>query len=145
MARPAADYGAERLREETRQLRARLDDLEAALYGRPSLARSPAGGRGYPAGGTAGVPAYRGERPTRVASNSVVESAPSGPTRLAEAAAVLLRGISVGVIRQVELGFDVFGSFTDAILGRRPSDRFTSQRRRRPETSELLGRDRWLE
>jgi hypothetical protein len=126
------------LSTETRQLHLRLDDLEAAVYNRPVGAHRAAHGAGASA-------AFRSRRPVRASSNSIPERALGAPVRLVDAAAVLLRGISVGVARQADLGFEVVGSFADAILGRRPIDRFSSQRSRRPETSGPLGRGRWLE
>lgn len=134
MARPTADDGAERLREENRRLHARLADLEAEVYDR-------AGSGVYAAGSSVRAPAYRAESVTdaRDYRASVFEGASSAPARFADAAGVLLRGVSVSLIRQVEFGVDIVGSFADAILGR-PVDPFLSQRSRGPETSELLGR-----
>jgi hypothetical protein len=60
--------------------------------------------------------------------------------RLADAAGVLVCGVSVGLIRQIAFTFDVMGSFVDALLGRRPVEPLVGQRSRRPDTSELLGR-----
>jgi hypothetical protein len=137
VARSTADDGAAQLRAETRELSRRLADLEAEVYNRPAGSR--------PAVHAVSAASRRSHGVVGTVSNSVTEAAPSAPARLVEAAAVLLEGISLGVIRQVEFGFDVFGSFTDAILGRTPIDRSTSRRSRRSETSGRLGRGRWAE